>query len=64
MHIDSTQFTFREEWYDARLAYERFADENTHIPPFVVMATSEQLDLSQQIWVGCTVLTVLHAEIE
>jgi anionic glutamate receptor len=46
----SVQFTFREEWWDARLAYERFADENTQVPPFVVLATSENSDQSQQIW--------------
>jgi len=50
----SSQFTFREEWWDARLAYERFADEHTHVPPFVVLATSEQADLSQQIWMPDT----------
>lgn len=27
----SAQFTFREEWWDARLAYERFADQNTEV---------------------------------
>ena len=47
----SSQFTFREEWWDARLAYARFADENTQVPPFVVLATSELTDQSQQIWV-------------
>uniref|UniRef100_A0AC34QAG7 Ig-like domain-containing protein n=1 Tax=Panagrolaimus sp. JU765 TaxID=591449 RepID=A0AC34QAG7_9BILA len=46
----SVQFTFREEWWDARLAYERFADDNTQVPPFVVLATSDNSDLSQQIW--------------
>uniref|UniRef100_A0A7E4W662 Ig-like domain-containing protein n=1 Tax=Panagrellus redivivus TaxID=6233 RepID=A0A7E4W662_PANRE len=46
----SVQFTFREEWRDARLAYERFRDNNTEVPPFVVLATSENSDLSQQIW--------------
>jgi len=46
----SVQFTFREEWWDARLAYERFGDENTQVPPFVVLATSDNSDLSQQIW--------------
>ena len=45
----SAQFTFREEWWDARLAYERLADENTHIPPFVVLATSDSADLSRQM---------------
>nr|ABK20343.1 glutamate-gated chloride channel [Parascaris equorum] len=50
----SAQFTFREEWRDARLAYERFADENTQVPPFVVLATSEQADLTQQIWMPDT----------
>lgn len=50
----STQFTFREEWYDARLAYERLADENTQVPPFVVLAASEQADLTQQIWMPDT----------
>lgn len=30
----SSQFTFREEWWDARLAYERFADENTQVEIF------------------------------
>ncbi|KAI6229234.1 BMA-AVR-14, isoform d [Aphelenchoides besseyi] len=44
----SAQFTFREEWWDARLAYEQFADENTQIPPFVVLATSESADLARQ----------------
>uniref|UniRef100_A0A7E4ZSR1 Ig-like domain-containing protein n=1 Tax=Panagrellus redivivus TaxID=6233 RepID=A0A7E4ZSR1_PANRE len=46
----SVQFTFREEWRDARLAYGRFSDEDTDIPPFVVLATSEHAGLSQQIW--------------
>lgn len=50
----SAQFTFREEWYDGRLAYERLADENTQVPPFVVLATSEQADLTQQIWMPDT----------
>uniref|UniRef100_A0A915CX95 Uncharacterized protein n=1 Tax=Ditylenchus dipsaci TaxID=166011 RepID=A0A915CX95_9BILA len=50
----SAQFTFREEWVDARLAYERFADENTEVPAFVVLATNEQPDLSQQIWMPDT----------
>ncbi|KAI6171461.1 BMA-AVR-14, isoform d [Aphelenchoides bicaudatus] len=50
----SAQFTFREEWWDARLAYERFADENTHIPPFVVLATSDSADLSRQVWMPDT----------
>ena len=27
----SAQFTFREEWVDARLAYERYEDENTEV---------------------------------
>lgn len=49
---DSAQFTFREEWWDPRLAYGRFADDETEVPLFVVLATSEQADLSQQIWVG------------
>lgn len=48
---DSAQFTFREEWWDPRLAYGRFADEETEVPAFVVLATSEQADLTQQIWV-------------
>ncbi|GMT37487.1 hypothetical protein PFISCL1PPCAC_28784, partial [Pristionchus fissidentatus] len=50
----SAQFTFREEWKDARLAYNRFADENTEVPPFLVLATSEHSDLSQQIWMPDT----------
>uniref|UniRef100_A0A1I7Y0J9 Neur_chan_LBD domain-containing protein n=1 Tax=Steinernema glaseri TaxID=37863 RepID=A0A1I7Y0J9_9BILA len=50
----SAQFTFREEWQDPRLAYERFADENTQVPPFVVLATSEQSDLAQHIWMPDT----------
>ncbi|KAI1711016.1 neurotransmitter-gated ion-channel ligand binding domain-containing protein [Ditylenchus destructor] len=50
----SAQFTFREEWRDPRLAYERLADENTQIPKFVVLATNEQPDLSQQIWMPDT----------
>jgi hypothetical protein len=49
-----SQFTFREEWWDARLAYERFGDENTHIPPFVVLATSDSADLSRQVWMPDT----------
>lgn len=32
----SAQFTFREEWWDARLAYERFADQNTEVLKFFV----------------------------
>ncbi|VDK52144.1 unnamed protein product [Anisakis simplex] len=50
----SAQFTFREEWRDLRLAYERFADENTVVPPFVVLAASEQADFTQQIWMPDT----------
>uniref|UniRef100_A0A1I7VMZ9 Glutamate-gated chloride channel n=1 Tax=Loa loa TaxID=7209 RepID=A0A1I7VMZ9_LOALO len=50
----SAQFTFREEWNDARLAYGRLADENTQVPPFVVLAASEQADLTQQIWMPDT----------
>uniref|UniRef100_A0A914C3C8 Ig-like domain-containing protein n=1 Tax=Acrobeloides nanus TaxID=290746 RepID=A0A914C3C8_9BILA len=50
----SAQFTFREEWSDARLAYGRYKDENTEVPPFVVLATSENADLSQQIWMPDT----------
>ncbi|CAJ0960595.1 unnamed protein product, partial [Mesorhabditis belari] len=52
----SAQFTFREEWTDKRLAYKRFAenDADIQIPPFVVLATSEQPDLSQQIWMPDT----------
>ncbi|CEF67648.1 GluClalpha [Strongyloides ratti] len=46
----SAQFTFRETWTDPRLAYQKFADENTDVPPFVVLATSENGDQSQQIW--------------
>jgi len=36
----STQFTFREEWYDTRLAYEKLdpKDGTTHLPPFVILA--------------------------
>ncbi|KJH52988.1 Cation transporter family protein [Dictyocaulus viviparus] len=49
-----TQFTFREEWVDARLAYERFEDDSTEVPPFVVLATSENVDQSQQIWMPDT----------
>uniref|UniRef100_A0AC35TRR6 Neur_chan_LBD domain-containing protein n=1 Tax=Rhabditophanes sp. KR3021 TaxID=114890 RepID=A0AC35TRR6_9BILA len=45
----STQFTFREEWKDPRLAYGRFADENTQVPKFVVLATDVGDD-RQQIW--------------
>ncbi|PIO63347.1 Cation transporter family protein, partial [Teladorsagia circumcincta] len=48
------QFTFREEWVDARLAYGRFEDESTEVPPFVVLATSENADQSQQIWMPDT----------
>ncbi|MCP9264122.1 Glutamate-gated chloride channel [Dirofilaria immitis] len=65
----SAQFTFREEWHDARLAYERLADENTQVPPFVVLASSEQADLTQQIWMPDTfskmkkqVFTILKIE--
>ncbi|CAJ0577752.1 unnamed protein product, partial [Mesorhabditis spiculigera] len=52
----SAQFTFREEWTDKRLAYRKFAenDPDIQIPPFVVLATSEQADLSQQIWMPDT----------
>ncbi|CAI4228524.1 unnamed protein product [Auanema sp. JU1783] len=50
----SAQFTFREEWVDARLAYGRYEDENTEVPPFVVLATSENADQSQQIWMPDT----------
>ncbi|KAK0403400.1 hypothetical protein QR680_016895 [Steinernema hermaphroditum] len=50
----SAQFTFREEWQDPRLAYERFADDNTQVPPFVVLATSEHSDLAQHIWMPDT----------
>ncbi|VDM55418.1 unnamed protein product [Angiostrongylus costaricensis] len=50
----STQFTFREEWVDARLAYGRFEDDSTEVPPFVVLATSENSDQSQQIWMPDT----------
>ncbi|CAK5074989.1 unnamed protein product [Meloidogyne enterolobii] len=50
----SAQFTFREEWWDPRLAYSRFADDETEVPSFVVLATSEQADLSQQIWMPDT----------
>ncbi|KAK6730423.1 hypothetical protein RB195_007099 [Necator americanus] len=50
----SAQFTFREEWVDARLAYGRFEDESTEVPPFVVLATSENADQSQQIWMPDT----------
>ncbi|GMT06750.1 hypothetical protein PENTCL1PPCAC_28924, partial [Pristionchus entomophagus] len=50
----SAQFTFREEWRDARLAFDRFADDNTEVPPFLVLATSEHSDLSQQIWMPDT----------
>ena len=28
---DSAQFTFREEWWDPRLAYGRFADDETEV---------------------------------
>ncbi|CAD6184816.1 unnamed protein product [Caenorhabditis auriculariae] len=38
----SSQFTFREEWVDARLAYGRYEDDDTEVPPFVVLATSEK----------------------
>ncbi|KAF7640293.1 hypothetical protein Mgra_00000121 [Meloidogyne graminicola] len=48
------QFTFREEWWDPRLAYSRFADDETEVPLFVVLATSEQADLTQQIWMPDT----------
>lgn len=50
----SAQFTFREEWTDKRLAYEKLEDENTAVPDFVVLATSEQADLTQQIWMPDT----------
>ncbi|KAL3125308.1 hypothetical protein niasHT_000061 [Heterodera trifolii] len=50
----SAQFTFREEWWDPRLAYGRFADDETEVPAFVVLATSEQADLTQQIWMPDT----------
>ncbi|KAI6226375.1 BMA-AVR-14, isoform b [Aphelenchoides fujianensis] len=50
----SAQFTFREEWWDARLAYERFSDDNTQVPPFVVLATSDSADLSRQVWMPDT----------
>lgn len=50
----SAQFTFREEWHDPRLAYGRLADENTQVPPFVVLAASEQADLTQKIWMPDT----------
>ncbi|VBB34701.1 unnamed protein product, partial [Acanthocheilonema viteae] len=50
----SAQFTFREEWHDGRLAYGRLADENTQVPPFLVLAASEQADLTRQIWMPDT----------
>uniref|UniRef100_A0A1I7WTR4 Neur_chan_LBD domain-containing protein n=1 Tax=Heterorhabditis bacteriophora TaxID=37862 RepID=A0A1I7WTR4_HETBA len=50
----SAQFTFREEWVDARLAYGRYEDDSTEVPPFVVLATSENADQSQQIWMPDT----------
>ncbi|CAB3408694.1 unnamed protein product [Caenorhabditis bovis] len=50
----SAQFTFREEWVDARLAYGRYEDQDTEVPPFVVLATSENADQSQQIWMPDT----------
>uniref|UniRef100_A0A915KXB1 Glutamate-gated chloride channel n=1 Tax=Romanomermis culicivorax TaxID=13658 RepID=A0A915KXB1_ROMCU len=35
----STQFTFREEWWDTRLAYKKLStDERTSLPPFVILA--------------------------
>ncbi|PAV83403.1 hypothetical protein WR25_16134 [Diploscapter pachys] len=47
----SAQFTFREEWVDTRLAYERYEkEEQVEVPDFVVLATSENADQSQQIW--------------
>uniref|UniRef100_A0A914VPM3 Ig-like domain-containing protein n=1 Tax=Plectus sambesii TaxID=2011161 RepID=A0A914VPM3_9BILA len=49
----SAQFTFREQWTDPRLAYKRLADDQTLIPPFVVLATSEQ-GTDQQIWMPDT----------
>ncbi|CEF69116.1 GluClalpha [Strongyloides ratti] len=45
----STQFTFREQWIDERLAYEKLADENTQIPPFLILINEENED-SQRIW--------------
>nr|AAC25482.1 inhibitory amino acid receptor subunit gbr-2B [Caenorhabditis elegans]QRW38688.1 glutamate-gated chloride channel AVR-14B subunit [Caenorhabditis elegans] len=51
----SAQFTFREEWTDQRLAYERYEESgDTEVPPFVVLATSENADQSQQIWMPDT----------
>uniref|UniRef100_A0A0N5A2R6 Ig-like domain-containing protein n=1 Tax=Parastrongyloides trichosuri TaxID=131310 RepID=A0A0N5A2R6_PARTI len=46
----STQFTFREQWRDERLAYEKLADENTQIPPFLILVVDEESEQSQRIW--------------
>uniref|UniRef100_A0A0N5B9U9 Ig-like domain-containing protein n=1 Tax=Strongyloides papillosus TaxID=174720 RepID=A0A0N5B9U9_STREA len=46
----STQFTFREQWKDERLAYERLANENTQIPPFLILINDEDSEESQSIW--------------
>uniref|UniRef100_A0AAF5DBI7 Ig-like domain-containing protein n=1 Tax=Strongyloides stercoralis TaxID=6248 RepID=A0AAF5DBI7_STRER len=46
----STQFTFREQWIDERLAYEKLADENTQIPPFILLINEENEE-SQRIWI-------------
>uniref|UniRef100_A0A915NRB2 Glutamate-gated chloride channel n=1 Tax=Meloidogyne floridensis TaxID=298350 RepID=A0A915NRB2_9BILA len=40
----SAQFTFREEWWDPRLAYSRFADDETEVPSFVVEARRHLID--------------------
>ncbi|CAI5437722.1 unnamed protein product [Caenorhabditis angaria] len=50
----SAQFTFREEWIDKRLAYEKYEGADNEVPPFVVLATSENADQSQQIWMPDT----------
>jgi len=56
----SSQFTFREEWWDARLAYGRLADDDTEVPPFVVLATAEMADTSQQIWMPDTFVSLSY----
>ncbi len=57
----SSQFTFREEWWDPRLAYGRLADEETEVPPFVILATTEHADTSQQIWMPDTFVRDRHS---
>ncbi len=51
----SAQFTFREQWLDPRLAYQRLTDNRENLKPFVVLATSENPnDQSQTIWMPDT----------